>query len=108
SRMWNNHIRQTGIADDNIGGDAHPPCRGNDATTPVAKPVSVTRDRYGRADDDVIRCCEIGNAREVDIQHQDGRGRLREGVLQFVTDAKLHRAISPLLQDGPIKSDAWR
>jgi hypothetical protein len=48
----------------------------------------VAGDRNRGADDDVIRRRQIGNAREMDIEHCDQRSGLRELVLQFIADPK--------------------
>ncbi len=51
------------------------------SAAPIAKTITVAGDRSRGADDDVIRRCQIGNAREMDIEHCDQRSGLRELVL---------------------------
>jgi hypothetical protein len=45
--------------------------------------------RRNRGDDDyLIRRHQIGNAREMDVEHRDQRSGLQKFVLQFVADPK--------------------
>ena len=77
------------------------PAGADDPAAPVTKPVGVAGDRHRWVDDDVVRSCEVGNTCEVDVEHQNDRGRLGKVVLQLVTDPKFHLAISGLDVRGP-------
>jgi hypothetical protein len=70
--------------------------RRENPAAPIAKTITVAGDRNRGADDDVIRRRQIGNAREMDIEHCDQRSGLRELVLQFVADPKFHVTLSAL------------
>src|SRR5690349_23320809 len=47
-------------------------------------------DRHQRLDDDVVRGRQLAHPREVNVEHEYGGRRLREGVLQLVADTKFH------------------
>src|SRR3984893_16729762 len=81
-------IELTGIGHDSVSRQAHMARRRENPAAPIAKTITVAGDRNRGADDDVIRPRQIGDAREMDIEHCDQRSGLRELVLQFVADPK--------------------
>jgi hypothetical protein len=73
---------------DSVSRQAHMARRRENPAAPIAKTITVAGDRNRGADDDVIRRRQIGNAREMDVEHRDQRSGLRELVLQFIADPK--------------------
>ena len=76
--------------DQRVRGDARLAGRSHDAAAPVAEGVAVGRHRKGRLGHDPVRNDDVGCVREVDVQHQDHRCRLRTVVHQLVAYADLH------------------
>src|ERR1700730_17622302 len=81
-------IELTRIGHDSVSRQAHMARRRENPAAPVAKTITVAGDRNRGDDDDVIRRRQIGNAREMDVEHRDQRSGLRKFVLQFVADTK--------------------
>jgi len=77
--------------------------RRENPAAPVAKTITVAEDRNRGDDDDVIRRRQIGNAREMDIEHCDQRSGLRELVLQFIADPKFQsRSLRAATEDHAV------
>jgi hypothetical protein len=70
-------VRQTAVVDERVGGDPDITRRRDDTAAPVAEAVALGGERGRRGGDDVVCDDEIGNAGEMDIQHQNHGCRLR-------------------------------
>src|SRR6266700_1082279 len=88
-------VRQTGVANDAIGGKAHLTGRRHDAAAPVAEHVAIGRDRHRRVGGQVVGYDDVRGTGEVRSEHHDYRRRLREIVEHFESDTNLHSKHSP-------------
>lgn len=90
SRLRGEHVRRAGVVDDGIGRNADTALRRDDARTPVAETVAVSRARDRRIEHQVVAADQIGHPREVDIQVENHGRRLRAIVDHFKTDMDFH------------------
>src|SRR6266850_866093 len=96
SRRRANYIRLSRVLHERICGQPDQTLGCDDTAAPVAKAVAIGGEWDRRVGDQVVRNDDVGNARVVDAQGQDHRGRLRAVVNQFVAYADLHGR-APLL-----------
>src|SRR5437660_4981301 len=101
-------IELTGIGHDSVSRQAHMARRRENPAAPIAKTITVAGDRNRVADDDVIRRRQIGNAREMDVEHCDQRSGLRELVLQFIADPKFQsRSLRAATLGAPLRDGRY-
>src|ERR1700738_2202262 len=84
------HIGETAIAHRPIGREAHAAGRRDDPAAPVAEAIAISRDRYGRADSEVIGHYDVGRPRKMRAEHRDQRRWLRKVINHFEADTNLH------------------
>jgi hypothetical protein len=89
-RRGGDHVGLTAVVDDRVGGEPERARGRDDAAAPVAEGVAVRGDGDRGAGDEVIGHDQIGDAREVHVQHQDHRRRLDAVVLELVPEADFH------------------
>jgi hypothetical protein len=83
-------VRQPRIPDHGIGAEAERAGRRNEAIAPVPEAVAIAVDEDGRPGDQVVRPFEIGNTREMHVEHDDHRRRLRQFKAELTPDFDTH------------------
>src|SRR5580693_2873809 len=83
-------VRQARVTYDGIRAEAEMPGRCNEAAAPIAKTVAVAGNGNRRVRYQIVRTLQFGDAREVHVQRQNHRRRLRKIEMELATEMNTH------------------
>ena len=83
-------VRQARVANDGVRAEAEMPAGRNEAVAPISETVAVAGNGNRRVRYQIIRTLQFGDAREVHVQRQDHRRRLRKFEVELATEMDTH------------------